>query len=272
MNSIILRREGPIAIITLKRPPINALDQEALDELNDAVGEVEADPEIRVLVVTGGIDGIFCTGGDLKYWRDIHDGKEVSRAGSEVFARIERLAKPTIAAINGHIIGDGLALALVCDLRIASEKATFRIPEAAYGFIPGWGFIRRLVASVGRGNASGILLTGQPIEAGRAQMIGLVNELVPAERLQEVAMSWAKRLANLSPASLRALKCVLLGGDERVCFEAVWGGVDWGEGIEALISKRTPVFRPDRKSNGCCDLTERMVDVYAKTSNESFQK
>ena len=266
MNSIILRREGPIAIITLKRPPINALDQEALDELNDAVGEVEADPEIRVLVVTGGIDGIFCTGGDLKYWRDIHDGKEVSRAGCEVFARIERLAKPTIAAINGHIIGDGLALALVCDLRIASEKATFRIPEAAYGFIPGWGFIRRLVASVGRGNASGILLTGQPIEAGRAQMIGLVNELVPAERLQEVAMSWAKRLANLSPASLRALKCVLLGGDERACFEAVWGGSDWKEGIDALLTKRTPVFSTDRKGSACCDLVGRRIEAYMKTS------
>ena len=266
MNSTILRREGPVAIITLKRPPINALDQEALDELNDAVGEVEADPEIRVLVLTGGIDGIFCTGGDLKYWRNIHDGSEVSRAGSEVFARIEKLTKPTVAAINGHVIGDGLALALVCDLRIASETATFRVPEAAYGFIPGWGFMRRLLASVGRGNAYGLLLTGQPIAAGRAQMMGLVNELVPAEQLYEFVMSCAKRLAALSPASLQALKCVLLGGDERKCFVSVWGGADWQEGIEALISKRPPVFSTDRKGNACCDLAGRRIEAYIKTS------
>ena len=257
MKSTNLRREGPVAILTLNRPPINALDQAALDELNDAVGEVEADPDSRVLVVTGGIDGIFCTGGDLKHWRDIHDGKEVSRAGREVFGRIERLQKPTIAAINGHVIGDGLSLALVCDLRIASETATFRVPEAAYGFIPGWGFIRRLVASVGRGNAAALLMTGQPIEACRAQMMGLVNELVPTESLQEVAMSWAKQLAALSPASLRALKCVLLGGDERICFEAVWGGKDWGEGIDALMTKRIPVFSTDGTGIACCDTAGR---------------
>jgi len=266
MKSTNLRREGPVAILTLNRPPINALDQAALDELNDAVGEVEADPEIRVLVVTGGIDGIFCTGGDLKYWRDIHDGSEVSRAGSEVFARIERLAKPTIAAINGHVIGDGLALALVCDLRIASENATFRIPEAAYGFIPGWGFIRRLVASVGRGNATALLMTGQSIKAERAQVMGLVNELVPAEQLHEVVMSWAKRLAALSPASLQALKCVLLGGDEKNCFVSVWGGADWGEGIDALITKRTPVFSTDGKGSACCDLAGHRRDASIKTS------
>ena len=257
MKSTNLRREGPVAILTLNRPPINALDQAALDELNDAVGEVEADPEIRVLVVTGGIDGIFCTGGDLKYWCNIHDGKEVSRTGRDVFARIERLQKPTIAAINGRVIGDGFSLALVCDLRIASETATFRVPEAAYGFIPGWGFIRRLVASVGRGNATALLMTGQSIEAGRAQMMGLINELVPTESLQEVAMSWAKQLAALSSTSLQALKCVLLGGDERVCFEAVWGGKDWGEGIDALMTKRIPVFSTNRTGIACCDTAGR---------------
>jgi enoyl-CoA hydratase len=256
MNAFIRQREGSVNILTLMRPPINALDQEALDELNDAVGDVEADPEIRVLVITSGIDGIFCTGGDLKYWRQIHNGKEVSRAGREIFARIERLPIPTIAAINGQVIGDGLSLTLVCDLRIASEAAMFRVPEAAYGFIPGWGFIKRLVASVGRGNATGLLMTGQSIEAARAHMIGLVNELVPPDRLMEVVMNRASRLAALSPASLRALKCVLVGGDERACFDAVWGGADWAEGIDALITKRMPVFISDGKGNGCCHFAK----------------
>jgi enoyl-CoA hydratase len=256
MDALTLRREGPVAFLTLSCPPINALDQAALDELNDAVGRVEADPDIRVLVVTGGIDGIFCSGGDLKYWREIHDGKEISRAGRDVFARIERLPIPAIAAINGHVIGDGLSLALVCDLRIASENATFRVPEAAYGFIPGWGFIKRLVALVGRGNAAGLLMTGQSIEAARAQMIGLVNEIVTPDQLMEVVMSRASRLAALSPASLHALKCVLLGGDERACFDAVWGGADWAEGIDALITKRVPVFSSEGNHGGCCNFSE----------------
>jgi len=100
-------------------------------------------------------------------------------------------------------------------------------------------------------------MTGQSIEAGRAQMMGLINELVPTESLQEVAMSWAKQLAALSSTSLQALKCVLLGGDERVCFEAVWGGKDWGEGIDALMTKRIPVFSTNRTGIACCDTAGR---------------
>jgi enoyl-CoA hydratase/carnithine racemase len=155
MNSFNLRKEGPVSVLTLKRPPVNALDRTALQELSEAIENVGSDPESRVLVLTGGIEGTFCSGGDLKYWRHVQDGRAVSREGHDVFARIERLPKPTVAAINGHVIGDGIALALACDLRIVSEGATFRIPAAVYGFIPGWGFIRRLVASVGRGNAAG---------------------------------------------------------------------------------------------------------------------
>ena len=119
MNDFVLRKEGPVTVLTLKRPPVNALDRTALEELSKALENVESDHESRVLVLTGGIEGIFCSGGDLKYWRHVEDGRAVSREGRKVFAQIESLPKPTIAAINGHVIGDGLALALVCDLRIA---------------------------------------------------------------------------------------------------------------------------------------------------------
>lgn len=254
MNHFVLSKVGPIAVLTLKRPPVNALDKAALEELSNAIESVGADQECRVLVLTGGVEGIFCSGGDLKYWRHVQDGREVSREGRKVFAQIERLPKPTIAAINGHVIGDGLALALVCDLRIAAETATFRIPEAAYGFIPGWGFIKRLVASVGRGNASGLLLTGQPIGAPRAQIMGLVNEIVPSDTLMDYVMDLSRQLAALSPASLRALKCALLGGDESACFDAVWGKDHWREGIDALLGKRPPVFLSDPVAGTCCDL------------------
>ena len=218
MNHFVQCKEGSVTVLTLTRPPINALDRVSLEELAEAVEQVRSDQECRVLVLTGGIDGIFCSGGDLKYWRNVYDGGEVSRAGRNVFAQIERLPKPTIAAINGHVIGDGLALALVCDLRISSETATFRVPEAAYGFIPGWGFLKRLVASVGRGNASGLLLTGQSIGAARAQTMGLVNEIISSDKLMDHVMTLSRQLAALSPVSLQALKCVLLGGDESACF------------------------------------------------------
>ena len=253
MNSLIRRQEGPVTLLALTRPPINALDREALEELAEAVEEVEADQETRALVITGGIEGIFCSGGDLKYWRQIHEGKKVSRAGRDIFARIERLAKPTVAAINGHVVGDGLALALACDLRIASEVATFRLPELAYGFIPGWGLIHRLVALVGRANASELLFTGQPVGAARARAIGLVNDVVPSGRLMDDALGRAREMAALSSAALRAAKCALLGGDERVCFEAVWGEADWREGIDALLARRAPAFE-NAKGGGCCDL------------------
>jgi enoyl-CoA hydratase len=254
MGSWIQQREGPVALLSLKRPPINALDQEALDELADAAKEVEADRGIRALVITGGIEGIFCSGGDLKYWRRVLDGKEVSRAGREVFARIERLSKLTIAAINGHVIGDGLALALACDLRIAGEAATFRLPEVGYGFIPGWGLIQRLVAQGGRVNAAWLLLTGQPVGAARACEIGLVNEVVRSDRLLDEVLTRAREIAALSPAALRAAKCALLGGDEKTCFEAIWGEADWQEGVDALLAKRAPAFISDGKGGRCCDF------------------
>jgi enoyl-CoA hydratase/carnithine racemase len=255
MSSWIQRREGTTSLLTLMRPPINALDLEALNELTEAVEKVEADRETRVLVITSGIEGIFCSGGDLNFWRQVRDGKEVSRAGREVFARIERLPMPTIAAINGHVIGDGLNLALACDLRIASDAATIRLPEVAYGFIPGWGLIHRLVSLVGRSNASELLLTGQQMEATWAWMVGLVNEVVSSHRIIDKVLAQARKMAFFSPAALRAAKCALLGGNEMTCFESVWGNADWQEGIDTLFTKRTPVFGSNENGGKRCDFT-----------------
>jgi enoyl-CoA hydratase/carnithine racemase len=242
MGSWVRRQEGPVSVLSLMRPPVNALDQEALDELAEAVHQVDADPLTRVLVITSGIGEIFCAGGDLKFWRGNQDGREVGRAGREVFTRIERLSKPSIAAINGHVFGDGLSLALVCDIRFASASSTFRLPEAGYGFIPGWGPILRLVALVGRAHAAELLLMCETVQAEQARMMGLINKTFPPDRLLEETLVRAKRIAELSPAALRAAKCALSGEDEAACFEMVWGKADWKEGIDALLSKRPPVF------------------------------
>lgn len=245
MNSWFLQKKGAASVLTLRRPPINALDRQALNELSEAVEATEADEETRVLIITSGIEKIFCTGGDLKYWRHIRDGKEVSRIGCEVFARFESLPKPTMAAINGHVFGDGLALALARDLRMASEDATFRLPELSYGFIPGWGLIHRLIAFMGRAKAANILLTGRPFQAAEALGMGLIHEVFPPGQLLDKALERAGEMEALSPAAVRAAKCALLGGDETACFRSVWGGRDWLEGIDALLDKGRAVFESD---------------------------
>lgn len=253
-------RDGAVAVLTLTRPPVNALDRAALDELADRLMEVEADTETRAVLVTSGLAGVFCSGGDLKYWRSLRRGEEVGEAGRQVFRRLELLTVPTIAAIDGHVVGDGLALALACDLRFATGAATFRLPEAAYGFIPGWGPIRRLVDLVGRGCASELVLTGRPIDAERAWTLGLVNRVVPSDGLLGAAMECGRSLAACSPAALRAAKCALRGADESVCFRRVWGGPDWREGIEALFARRRPVFETTRRGDDGHDLVGRIQE------------
>lgn len=248
MSSWQLDQVGPVARATLTRPPINALDQRALDDLAAAIVEVDANHAARALVVSSGLQNIFCSGGDLKYWRSIRDGRQVSEYGRSVFEQIENLEIPTIAALNGRVIGDGLALALACDFRVASDMASFRLPELAYGFIPGWGPIHPLVCLVGRARAAEMLLMGRSYDASEALRVGLVHEVVPSVQLQEAAMARACALSAMPAAAMRAAKCALRGGDERTCFQEVWGKEDWQEGIDALFAKRTPTF--PRRSDG----------------------
>jgi len=246
---------GPVALLKLRRPPINALDQDALEELTCQLSEIDADSS-RVLVVTGGLDDIFCTGGDLKFWRAISDAQAVSQAGRDVFDRLARLGIPTIAAINGHVIGDGLALALACDIRMSSDRATFRLPEVAYGFIPGWGTVSGLAALIGRARSADLLLTGRQLDAKGALAVGLVSDVVPAADLIGSALERGRALADASGSALAATKCALRGGDERECFSSVWGSPDWQEGISALLEKRAPRF--ERRGSEALDPAGRL--------------
>jgi enoyl-CoA hydratase/carnithine racemase len=141
-----LEVDNSVAILRLNELPINALDETALHELTNAVDQIEDHPPIRVVIIASAINGVFCAGGDLKYWPQLYAGQPdvVSEAGRHTFERIERLTKPSIAAIEGQVIGDGLSLALACDIRLASQEVTFHLPElpeVSYGFIPGWGTV-----------------------------------------------------------------------------------------------------------------------------------
>lgn len=241
MSSWQVERIDAVARLTLARPPVNALDQEALDELSAILAGV-AQGTARALVITGGLGNVFCSGGDLRYWRRVRDGGRVSDSGRTTFRRLEQLDIPTVAALNGAVVGDGLALALACDVRLGCERTSFRLPEVGYGFIPGWGPIKPLVDIVGRAEATRMLLTGATYDAARALRVGLLHDVEPAERLLGTATAHAAALTTISARAMRVAKAALRGEDEGDCFREVWGTEDWQEGVDALLAKRPPRF------------------------------
>src|SRR5262245_3432630 len=213
-------REGGVGNVTLIRPPINAINGQVLDEIMSALEAWEADPTISAVVVTGGIRNAFCTGGDLQQLF----GEDMASLGAEervalfdrfqrIYSRIEAYPKPLVAAINGVTIGGGLELALVCDLRVASEVAYFSMPELKHGIIPGLGATQRLSRFIGVGRAKQMLLLGRMIRAETALAWGLVDRLVPRDRVLATAHELARELAAKPPSAVRALKECFLWND-----------------------------------------------------------
>ncbi len=241
-----LETRDAIAILRLDKRPINALDETALQQLAHAVDQIEETPTTRAVIIASASPNVFCTGGDLKYWPRVYADRPafVSEVGRHAFERIERMTKPSVAAIQGHVIGDGLSLALACDIRIASQDATFWLPELSYGFIPGWGTIGRLVEAVGTAHASELLLVGERVSATRAQTMGLVSQVTLNDELMGHAESVAAKLAAQPPLAIRHAKAALRGGSvrspdrvawEAKCFAATWGSPEWQQGIERLF-------------------------------------
>lgn len=242
-NSVQIETSGPIATIRLNRPPVNALDETTLHELVETVEWANNDPGIRVVIIASAIENVFCAGGDLKYWpREYEsDARTITRIGQETFLRIQQVNKPTIAAIQGRVIGDGLSLALACDIRLASENSIFILPEVSYGFIPGWGTIGRLLKAAGTARAAELLFTGEPINAEQALAFGLVNRVTGTDDLMVTVEAMAKRIAEQPPMALQYAKAALRGNPatrspdqadwEADCFAAVWGSHEWKQGL-----------------------------------------
>ncbi len=241
---------GSVATLTLRRPPINALDEATLQELLAVADQVENDETVRAVIIASGIQRVFCAGGDLKYWPQRYVGMpdKISLAGRRVFTRLEALSKPTIAAIAGEVIGDGISLALSCDIRIASQVSQFRLPETAYGFIPGWGTIGRLARIVGQGVTSELLFTDSTLSARRALLYGLVNQVTVTEDVMPTALRLAGQIAKRAPIALhqakKALQYRIACSEEQEswetsCFSAVWGSAEWKLGIDQLFQGRS---------------------------------
>jgi len=255
-KNLIYEKRDNIAVITINRPEVlNALNRETLLELSAALRDAEEDPNIRVIIITGAGEKAFCAGADVREFRDksLTEVLEFIELGHKVFAMIENLSKPVIALVNGYALGGGLELALACDFIIASTNAKLGQPEVNLGLIPGWGATQKLAKIVGLRKARELILLGETISAEEAFRIGLVDKVVPPERLWEEALQLAKKLIEKSPIALRfakraintALRTTLPEGleYEKMAFIALYSSEDAREGVRAFLEKRKPVWR-----------------------------
>ena len=253
-QTIIVEVEDHVGTIRLNRPDaLNALNNQLLDELAEALGEMDASPRVRAMVLTGS-DKAFAAGADVK---EMAPKGFVEMFAEDVFTgpteAILRVRKPIIAAVAGYCLGGGCELAMTCDFIIAADSAKFGQPEINLGIIPGLGGTQRLTRFVGKSKAMEMCLTGRFMDAAEAERAGLVSRVVPAKDLLRDAHETAVKIAEKSPLAVRAAKeavgrsyeTTLREGllFERRLFDALFASEDQAEGMAAFLEKRKPQFR-----------------------------
>ena len=233
---------------------MNALDLESLTALHERLGELAADGDARVVVLTGAGDRAFVAGADIKYMSGLSvlEAREWGGLGHACASLLETMRKPTIAAINGFALGGGCELALACDLRYAARTARLGQPEINLGVIPGWGGTQRLARVCGVGFAKELILTGRLVDAEEAERRGLVNAVYEGAELLERVLETARLLAAKSPLALayakEAANLALQGShdaaltQEASFFAMLFSSEDQKEGMDAFIAKREPRF------------------------------
>ena len=248
--------QGPVAVLSIDNPrKMNALSLEILGELETALDAVAADDAIRAVVITGAEGGAFAAGADIGFMRDAEMDavREFAEAGHRVFARIESLPKPVIAAVRGYALGGGCELAFACDIRLAAEDAKLGQPEVNLGIIPGWGGTQRLAWLTTPGFAKELIFSARHVAATEAHARGLVDQVHPPEEVLERAVQLAELIATKAPLAIAAAKGLInatAGGDvstrlseEREAFVGLFSTEDRAEGMGAFFEKRTPTFR-----------------------------
>lgn len=245
------KKDGHIATFTINRPQaMNAMTPEGFTEFNKELIDFRDDPEMWVGIITGTGDKSFCAGADIK------ETLPYMASGGHLAPTILRgmeIYKPFIAAVNGLALGGGLEFALACDIRIAAENARFGLTEVNVGLIPGWGGTQRLPRLIGTGKAAEMLFTGRLIDAAEAYRIGLVNLVVPLDKLMNTAIEWAENVSKAAPLAVRAAKEAMFTGINTT-LEAglqieldlenkVTQTEDFKEGVKAFSEKRKPVYQ-----------------------------
>lgn len=255
-NNLECKTENNIATVTINRPKsLNALNRETLEEIISCFAELEDDPEIAAVIITGAGEKAFIAGADISYMHefDALEGREFGMLGHRAMDAIEGFSRPVIAAVNGFALGGGCELALSCDIRIASENAKFGQPEVSLGVTPGFGGSQRLPRLVGKGHACELLFTGKIIDAGEAGRIGLVNRVVPLENLLKECEDIAVQISQKGPVAVKLCKELVNDGMEldlaRACrleadlFGLCFANEDQKEGMNAFLQKRAPDFK-----------------------------
>lgn len=246
--------EEGIAVVTINHPPVNALDQKTVQELGEAIDELERKPEAKIIILTGAGDKAFVAGGDITAFvgLDRVTAEKFALSIQIVLYKMEESQKVVICAVNGLALGGGCELSMACDIRIASDKAKFSQPEVNLGVMPGAGGTQRLPRLVGKGRAMELVCTGDMISAEEARAIGLVNRVVPSESVMEEAKKMAKKILAKGPIAIsfskkairEGLEIGLKGGMklEAKLFGELFNTYDAREGVKAFLEKRAPRF------------------------------
>lgn len=256
MNNVILEKSGKIAKIIINRPKVlNALNSETLDEILEAVRDVESDESVRVVIVTGSGEKAFVAGADISEMVKIGsvEGYEFAKKGQNTFQAIEDAKKFYIAAVNGFALGGGCELAMACDMRIASENAKMGLPEVTLGVIPAFGGTQRLPKLVGLGKAKELMATAAMLTAFEAEKWGLVNHVVKLENLLDKAEEVANKVIKNSSFAIghgleamnQSTQIKLKDGleIEALMFAKLFGHPDQREGMGAFLEKRKADFK-----------------------------
>ena len=254
-GTLLLEQGDGIALITINNPKaLNALTLDTFQGLGELLDRLEADPQVRVILLTGAGEKAFVAGGDIRYLEslDVEGARAFALLAQRLFERIEAFPKPVIAVINGFALGGGCELAMACDLRIAAETARFGQPEVKLGIIPGFAGTQRLARLVGKGRAKELIFSGEMIDAREAWRIGLVNRVVPADRLLAEARTVAAAMADKSASAIRLAKDAIEQGlemdfargsrYEAELFALCFATADAREGLSAFVGKRPPRF------------------------------
>ena len=255
MKYILIEKNNRVATLTVNRPDaLNALNSEVLADLNEAWEVLQADDEVSVIIITGA-GRAFVAGADIGEMAGLSmtEGRAFGNTGQDLFRRIERSEKPTIAAVNGFALGGGCELAMACDIRIASEAAVFGQPEVGLGITPGFSGTQRLAALIGKSRAMEMILTAENISAAKAAEYGLISRAVPADQLMTEAAALAEKIASKAPLAVKWSASAIKRGletdiDSGIAIEADLFGMcfateDQKEGMRAFLERRSPEFK-----------------------------
>ena len=255
---ILVDLQDRLATVTINRPEVrNALNSEVILELAETFERLAGDARVGAIILTGAGDRAFVAGADIKEMvgKSGLEMQAFSELGRRLCDAIEGCPKPVLAAINGYALGGGCEIAIACDIRLAAENAKIGQAEVNIGTIPGFGGSQRLPRLVGPGWAAQIILTGEPVDAATAERIGLVDHVVPADRLLDEAKALARKILEKSPVALALAKSCLRAAQEMplpqgLSYESAAFGIagatqDKVEGMTAFLEKRKPVWKGD---------------------------